>query len=73
MAERDRAAVRVDARVVVGDAEVLEEGEHLDGEGLVELEEADVVDASGRCAAAPSRSTGIGPAPMTSGSTPAKA
>ena len=40
----DGAAVLVDARVVVGDAEVLEEGEHLHGEGLVELEQADVVD-----------------------------
>ena len=38
----DRAAIRVDAGVVVGDAEVVEEGEDLHGEGLVELEESDV-------------------------------
>ena len=44
MADRDRAAPLVDARVVVGDAEVVEQREHLDGEGLVELEQADVVD-----------------------------
>ena len=44
MAEGDRAAVRVDPRVVVGDAEVVEEGQHLDGERLVDLEQPDVVD-----------------------------
>ncbi len=44
MADGDGAAVLVDARVVVVDAEVVEEAEHLDGERLVELEEPDVVD-----------------------------
>ena len=41
---RDRAAVGVHPRVVVGDAVVLEEGEHLHGERLVDLEGLDVVD-----------------------------
>ena len=45
MTHRDGAAVRVHPRVVVGDAEVLEEREHLDGERLVDLERCDVVDA----------------------------
>ena len=44
MADGDRAAVLVDPGVVVGDAEVVEERQHLHGEGLVELEQADVVD-----------------------------
>ena len=44
VADGDRAAVLVDARVVVGDAERVEEGEHLDGERLVDLEQADVLD-----------------------------
>ena len=44
VAHGDRAAVRVDPRVVVGDAVVLEQGEHLDREGLVDLEGLDVVD-----------------------------
>src|SRR4051812_6933945 len=39
VAEGDGAAVGVDPRVVVLDAEVVEESEHLDGERLVELEE----------------------------------
>ena len=73
VADGDRAAVRVDPRVVVGDAEVVEEGEHLHGERLVELEQADVVDREAGLGAAPSRSAGTGPTPMTSGSTPTKA
>ena len=44
MADGDRAAPRVHARVVVVDAEVVEQREHLNGERLVELEQADVVD-----------------------------
>src|SRR5665647_1881521 len=40
----DRTAVLVHPGVVVGDAEVVQESEHLDGEGLVELKEADVLD-----------------------------
>ena len=45
MTDGDGAAVRVDSRVVVRDAERIEEGEHLDGERLVDLEQPDVVDA----------------------------
>ncbi len=48
VAEGDGAAVLVDPRVVVGDAVVVEQGQHLDGEGLVDLEQADVVDAQAR-------------------------
>ena len=44
VAERDRPAVLVDPGVVVVDAVVVEEGQHLHGEGLVQLEQADVVD-----------------------------
>src|SRR6516165_11260844 len=43
VAERDRTAPRVHPRVVVGDLEVVEEREHLHGERLVYLDEADVV------------------------------
>src|SRR5215472_8442787 len=43
VAERDRTAPRVHPRVVVGDLEVVEEREHLHGESLVYLDEADVV------------------------------
>src|SRR4051812_46059394 len=42
MAERDRAAVGVDARVVVGDAEVAQNREALRGERLVELDHVDL-------------------------------
>src|SRR5215475_9596263 len=38
VADRDGAAPRVDPWVVVGDAEVVEEREHLHGERLVQLE-----------------------------------
>src|SRR3712207_8903611 len=40
----DLAAPRVDPRVVVGDAEVVEERQHLHGERLVQLEQPDVGD-----------------------------
>ena len=73
VADRDRAAPLVDARVVVVDAEVVEQREHLHGERLVELEQADVVDREARPCAAPSRCDGTGPMPMISGSTPANA
>ena len=63
VADGDGAAVLVDPRVVVGDAEVVEEGQHLDGEGLVDLEQADVLDATDRPGPAPSRSTGSGRRP----------
>ena len=70
MAEGDRAAPRVHPRVVVGDAVVVEEREDLDGECLVDLEQADVVDREAGLARAFSVA-GTGPKPMTSGSTPA--
>ena len=57
MTDGDRAAPRVHARVVVVDAEVVEEGEHLDGERLVQFEQADVVD---RQAGLPQRLLGGG-------------
>src|ERR1700733_4839138 len=44
VAERDRAAPRVHPRVVVVDLEVVEEGEYLDRERLVDLDPPDVVD-----------------------------
>ena len=70
VADGDRAAVLVDAGVVVGDAERVEEREHLDGERLVDLEQADVVDGqAGRSSAL--SVAGTGPMPMISGSTPA--
>src|SRR4029079_6013624 len=40
----DRAAVRVEARVLGIDAEGVAPAEHLNGERLVQLEEADVVE-----------------------------
>src|SRR6185503_6614181 len=43
MAEGDRAAVRVQALVLRVDAHPVAPGEHLHGERLVELEQADVV------------------------------
>ncbi len=65
---RDRAAPLVDARVVVVDAEVVEQREHLDGEGLVELEQADVVDRQPAPCCSAFSVDGMGPMPMTSGS-----
>ena len=56
MAERDRPAVRVDPRVVVGDAVVVEERQHLHRERLVELEQSDVLNGqSGRAQRLPGR------------------
>ena len=63
VADGDRAAPLVDAGVVVGDAEVVEQREHLHGERLVQLEQADVVDRQAGLARAPSRSTGSGRCP----------
>ncbi len=71
MADRDRAAIGVDLGVIVRDAEVVEEGEHLDGERLVDLDQPDVVD--GEPGAAARSVDGIGPTPMSAGSTPANA
>ena len=44
MAAGDRAPVRVESRIVGRDADTVAPRENLDGEGLVQLEEADVVD-----------------------------
>ena len=69
VAERDRAAVHVQPLVV--DPELADAGEHLGREGLVQLDEVDVVDVEAgaleRLAAWP----GPGPMPMYAGSTPA--
>src|SRR5699024_7565816 len=48
VADSDRAAVGVDARVVVGDVEGVQEGEHLDGECFVDLDQAEVLDVQSR-------------------------
>ncbi len=72
MADRDRATEWVDPRVVVGDAEVVQEGEDLDGKGFVDLEHADVVDGQASLASA-FCVDGTGPTPITSGSHPANA
>src|SRR5699024_12545296 len=48
VAQRNRSAPRVDPRVVVVEAEVVEEGEDLHGERLVELDQPDVVEAEPR-------------------------
>src|SRR4030095_9157842 len=42
MTERDRAAIRVDVRSVVGNAVIAQYREHLCGEGFVELDHVDV-------------------------------
>src|SRR5205814_1410756 len=42
MADGDRAAVRIDARVLEVDAHQLEAAEHLAGEGLVDLDDVHV-------------------------------
>ena len=42
MAERDRAAVRIDVLGVVGKAELTQAGEPLRGEGLVQLDQIEV-------------------------------
>ena len=44
MAERDRAAVGVHARIVVGEAELAEHREALRGEGLVQFDHVEVGD-----------------------------
>ena len=44
MAEGDRAAVRIDPLIIGGKPEMITEGEHLDGERLVDLEGTDVID-----------------------------
>ena len=58
VAQRDRAAVHVD--LLVRDAQVLHELEHDGGERLVDLEQVDVVERSGRPWPAPSARTASG-------------
>jgi hypothetical protein len=72
MAERDRAAVRVHARIVVAQAELAQHRQALRGEGFVQFDEVHLVQrhASWRssfCVA------GAGPMPITRGATPAVA
>ena len=63
VAERDRAAVRVDARVVVGQAEVAQHGQPLRGEGLVQLDHVDLRQRRARSAPAPCASPAPGRCP----------
>ena len=44
MAERDRAAVGVHLRRIVGEAELAEHGETLRGESLVQLDRVEIAD-----------------------------
>src|SRR5580704_9281228 len=44
VAERDRAAVRIDARLVVGETELPQYRERLSGERLVEFDDVDIVE-----------------------------
>src|SRR5690242_2124994 len=48
MAERDRAAIGIDARVVVGEALIARDGERLRGEGLVQLDDVHLREAEAR-------------------------
>ena len=62
MADRDRAAIRIDMVGVVGQSEIAKHGERLRGEGLVELDDVEIADRD------PSRSisltvAGTGPCP----------
>ena len=61
MTERDRAAVRIDPRIVVGEAELAETGERLRGEGFVQLDDGHVVELS-----PPLQSLSVTPAPVPS-------
>ena len=44
MAERDRAAIRIDVLGIVGKAELAQHGQRLRGEGLVEFDHVEVAD-----------------------------
>ena len=70
MAERDRAAVDVDAREV--DREVARARDHLRREGLVQLDQVDVRERCARSSRAARGPPGTGPIPMRAGSTPAE-
>ena len=68
MAERDGAAVDVDPVAI--EAELLLDREVLRGERLVDLDQIDVLRATGRPSRAPCRVAGAGPMPISVGSTP---
>ena len=71
MAERDRAAIRVD-RSSRWEARAPQAGERLRGEGLVEFDDVELAGLRfGRSVSLPT--AGIGPTPMIRGSTPAVA
>ena len=72
VSQSDRAAVRVDIGHAIGDAEVLDTGESLGGEGFVQFDDAQVVEGEARELSA-LRDAGAGPKPMISGGTPATA
>ena len=71
MAERDRAAVDVHALLV--EAELAHDREALRGERLVQLDQVEVARPSTPVRASSLRTAGIGPMPITRGSTPATA
>ena len=71
VADRDRPAVDVHLRGI--EAELVDAHERLRGEGLVELDQVEVLDADARHARAPGATRGSGRAPMIAGSTPATA
>ena len=73
MTERDRAAVRVDARIVVGDAELAQARERLRGERLVQLDHVDLRRASRPARASAFASPAPDRSPCMRGSTPATA
>ena len=66
---RDRAAIDVD--LVGVPAQVLVDRAGLRREGLVGLDQVEVVDRSSRPSSAPRAKPGSGPVPMIDGSTPA--
>ena len=72
MAERDRAAVRIDVLGVVRHAELAQAGEGLRGERLVELDHVEVADLAAERSMS-LRVDGTGPMPMMRGGTPADA
>ena len=61
---RDRAAVRIDMRRIVGQAEVARHRQRLRGEGFVQLDHVHLGDRQAEPARAPSCVAGDGPKPM---------
>ena len=68
VADGDGAAV--DVQAVHVDAEVAVRGDHLGGEGLVDLDQVDVADGHSGAASAPAGWPRPGPRPMISGDRP---